>query len=165
MRRGATEPTSLLLIPSECTQCVARLGMLGSRERGTWRRAAIACCARCRFPSAPGALHAVGAAMAAQRLDEDSRDGGTFWATAPGRGDVHGRSISRRCSPHRACSLYQNNQWAISRCRYPGGPRTIYRAQGGASRDAEGIQVDSNDVLACYAVMAEAAAPGSGGDG
>lgn len=72
------------------------------------------------------------------------------------------RSISRRCSPHRACST--NNQWAISMpvSRQTAAPSIAHKAIG---YGMPGIRVDGNDVLACYAVMAEAAARARAGDG
>ena len=50
----------------------------------------------------------------------------------------------------------QNNQWAISVpvSRQQAGPSIAHRAIG---YGMPGIRVDGNDVLACYAVMAEAA--------
>ncbi len=50
----------------------------------------------------------------------------------------------------------QNNQWAISVPAQPStaGPSIAHRAIG---YGMPGIRVDGNDVLACYAVMAEAA--------
>jgi pyruvate dehydrogenase E1 component alpha subunit len=50
----------------------------------------------------------------------------------------------------------QNNQWAISLpvTRQLAGPSIAHRAIG---YGMPGIRVDGNDVLACYAVMAEAA--------
>jgi pyruvate dehydrogenase E1 component alpha subunit len=58
----------------------------------------------------------------------------------------------------------QNNQWAISVPvqRQHAGPTLAHRAIG---YGMPGIRVDGNDVLACYAVMAEAAARARGGGG
>ena len=58
----------------------------------------------------------------------------------------------------------QNNHWAISVPveSQQAGPSLAHRAIG---YGMPGIRVDGNDVLACYAVMAEAAARARGGGG
>ena len=58
----------------------------------------------------------------------------------------------------------QNNQWAISVPveRQVAGPSIAHRAAG---YGMPGIRVDGNDVLACFAVMSEAARRARAGDG
>jgi pyruvate dehydrogenase E1 component alpha subunit len=58
----------------------------------------------------------------------------------------------------------QNNQWAISVpvSRQLAGPSIAHRA---VAYGIPGIRVDGNDVLACYAVMSEAAARARSGGG
>ena len=109
-------------------------------------------------------LHAVGAAMAAQRLGEDSvtvafvGDGGTS------EGDMH-EALNFAAVTSAPCVFFvQNNQWAISvPVRHQqAGPSIAHRAIG---YGMPGVRVDGNDVLACYAVMSEAAQRARGGDG
>lgn len=109
-------------------------------------------------------LHAVGAAMAAQRLGEDSvtvafvGDGGTS------EGDMH-EALNFAAVTSAPCVFFvQNNQWAISvPVRHQqAGPSIAHRAIG---YGMPGIRVDGNDVLACYAAMSEAAQRARSGDG
>lgn len=113
-------------------------------------------CAPLSIPIGTHGLHAVGAAMAAQRLGEDSAtvayvgDGGTS------EGDMH-EALNMAAVAGAPCVFFiQNNQWAISvpvRSQQAG-PSIAHRAIG---YGMPGIRVDGNDVLACYAVMAQAA--------
>ncbi len=109
-------------------------------------------------------LHAVGAAMAAQRLGEDSvtvafvGDGGTS------EGDMH-EALNMAAVTAAPCVFFvQNNQWAISvPVRHQqAGPSIAHRAIG---YGMPGIRVDGNDVLACYAVVSEAARRARDGGG
>ena len=113
-------------------------------------------CAPIAIPIGTHGLHAVGAAMAAQRLGEDSvtvafvGDGGTS------EGDMH-EALNMAAVTRAPCVFFiQNNQWAISvPVRHQqAGPSIAHRAIG---YGMPGIRVDGNDVLACYAVMAQAA--------
>lgn len=113
-------------------------------------------CAPISIPIGTHGLHAVGAAMAAQRLGERSAtvayvgDGGTS------EGDMH-EALNMAAVTSAPCVFFiQNNQWAIS---VPvrdqqAGPSIAHRAIG---YGMPGIRVDGNDVLACYAVVAQAA--------
>jgi 2-oxoisovalerate dehydrogenase E1 component alpha subunit len=113
-------------------------------------------CAPLSIPIGTHGLHAVGAAMGAQRLGEDSvtvafvGDGGTS------EGDMH-EALNMAAVTAAPCVFFiQNNQWAISVPigRQQAGPSIAHRAIG---YGMPGIRVDGNDVLACYAVMAQAA--------
>jgi len=113
-------------------------------------------CAPISIPIGTHGLHAVGAAMAAQRLGEDSvtvafvGDGGTS------EGDMH-EALNIAAVTSAPCVFFiQNNQWAISVPvgHQQAGPSIAHRAIG---YGMPGIRVDGNDVLACYAVMEQAA--------
>lgn len=113
-------------------------------------------CAPISIPIGTHGLHAVGAAMAAQRLGEDSvtvafvGDGGTS------EGDMH-EALNMAAVTSAPCVFFiQNNQWAISVPvrQQQAGPSIAHRAIG---YGMPGIRVDGNDVLACYAVMEQAA--------
>jgi pyruvate dehydrogenase E1 component alpha subunit len=134
--------------------------------RGSWHGGLSftrKCCAPMSIPIATQALHAVGAAMAAQRLNEDSvtvaflGDGGTS------EGDAH-EAMNMAAVAGAPCVFYvQNNQWAIS---VP--PERQYAApivRRAVGYGMPGIAVDGNDVLACYAVMSEAAERARSGGG
>ena len=116
------------------------------------------------IPIGTHGLHAVGAAMAAQRLGEDSvtvaflGDGATQRGRRP-RGAEPRRRVRAPC-----VFFVQNNQWAISVpvSRQQAGPSIAHRAIG---YGMPGVRVDGNDVLACYAVMAEAAERARAGGG
>jgi pyruvate dehydrogenase E1 component alpha subunit len=135
--------------------------------RGTWNGGLEftgKCCAPMSVPVGTQALHAVGAAMAAQRLGEDSvavafvGDGGTS------EGDVH-EALNFAAVFNAPCVFYvQNNQWAISvpLARQTAAPSLAHKAIG---YGMPGIRVDGNDPLACYAVMAEAADRARAGGG
>ena len=109
-------------------------------------------------------LHAVGAAMAAQRLGEDSVTVAFLGDGATSEGDVH-EALNLAAVFRAPCIFYvQNNQWAISVpvSRQLAAPSIAHRAIG---YGMPGIRVDGNDVLACYAVMAEAADRARAGGG
>ncbi len=122
------------------------------------------CCAPISIPIATHALHAVGAAMAAQRLGEDSVTVAFLGDGATSEGDTH-EAMNLAAVEKAPCVFYvQNNQWAISVpvSRQHAAPTIAHRAQG---YGMPGIRVDGNDVLACYAVMAEAAERARAGQG
>jgi pyruvate dehydrogenase E1 component alpha subunit len=109
-------------------------------------------------------LHAVGAAMAAQRLGEDSVTVAFLGDGATSEGDVH-EALNFAGVFATPCVFYvQNNQWAISVpvTKQTAAPSIAHKAIG---YGMPGIRVDGNDVLACYAVMAEAAARARTGGG
>jgi len=135
--------------------------------RGAWHGGldfTSKCCAPIAIPIATNALHAVGAAMAAQRLGEDSLTVAFLGDGATSEGDSH-EAMNLAAVEKAPCVFYiQNNQWAISvpASRQYAGPTIAHRAIG---YGMAGIRVDGNDILACYAVMAEAAERARAGDG
>jgi 2-oxoisovalerate dehydrogenase E1 component alpha subunit len=140
-------------------------GQVGAAWRGTWHGGldfTKKCCAPISVPIGTQTLHAVGAAMAAQRLDSVTvaflGDGATS------EGDVH-EALNFAAVFKAPCVFYvQNNQWAISvplHCQ-TAAPSIAHKAIG---YGMPGIRVDGNDVLACYAVTAQAAARARSGGG
>lgn len=121
------------------------------------------CCAPISIPIATQALHAVGAAMAAQRLGEDSVTVSFLGDGATSEGDAH-EAMNLAAVAKAPCVFYvQNNQWAIS---VP--PEHQYAAplvRRAAGYGMPGVSVDGNDVLACYAVMSQAADHARAGGG
>ncbi|OBA78516.1 pyruvate dehydrogenase (acetyl-transferring) E1 component subunit alpha [Mycobacterium sp. 1164966.3] len=142
-------------------------GHVGSAWRGTWHGGlefTKKCCAPISVPVGTHALHAVGAAMAAQRLSEDSVTVAFIGDGATSEGDVH-EALNFAAVFRAPCVFYvQNNQWAISVpvSRQTAAPSIAHKAIG---YGMPGIRVDGNDVLACYAVMADAAARARAGQG
>jgi 2-oxoisovalerate dehydrogenase E1 component alpha subunit len=142
-------------------------GHIGAAWRGTWHGGlefTNKCCAPISIPVGTQALHAVGAAMAAQRLGEDSVTVAFLGDGATSEGDVH-EALNFAAVFAAPCVFYvQNNQWAISVPihRQTAAPSLAHKAIG---YGIPGIRVDGNDVLACYAVMAEAAARARAGSG
>ncbi len=135
--------------------------------RGTWNGGlefVANCCAPISVPVGTQALHAVGAAMAAQRLNEDSVAVAFIGDGATSEGDVH-EALNFAAVFNAPCVFYvQNNQWAISvpLSRQTVAPSLAHKAIG---YGMPGIRVDGNDPLACHAVMAEAAQRARSGDG
>src|SRR5690625_838751 len=127
--------------------------------RGTWNGGLefiAKCCAPISVPIGTQALHAVGAAMGAQRLGEDSVTVAFVGDGATSEGDVH-EALNFAAVFATPCVFYvQNNQWAISvpLHRQTAAPSLAHKAIG---YGMPGIRVDGNDPLACYAVTAEAA--------
>ncbi len=142
-------------------------GKIGAAWRGTWHGGAGFTARRCApiaIPVGTAALHAVGAAMAAQRLGEDSVTVVFLGDGATSEGDVH-EAMNLAAVFAAPCIFYvQNNQWAISVpvSRQCAAPSIAHRAVG---YGMPGVRVDGNDVLACYAVMAEAAGRARTGGG
>ncbi|QUR68337.1 pyruvate dehydrogenase (acetyl-transferring) E1 component subunit alpha [Mycobacterium spongiae] len=142
-------------------------GHVGAAWRGTWcggLEFTKKCCAPMSVPIGTQTLHAVGAAMAAQRLGEDSVTVAFLGDGATSEGDVH-EALNFAAVFATPCVFYvQNNQWAISMpvSRQTAAPSIAHKAIG---YGMPGIRVDGNDVLACYAVMAEAAARARAGAG
>lgn len=140
---------------------------MGAIWRGMWHGGlefTNKCVAPIAIPIGTHGLHAVGAAMAAQRLGEDSVTVAFLGDGATSEGDVH--EAMNLASVFKAPCVFfvQNNQWAISVpvSRQLAAPSIAHRAIG---YGMPGIRVDGNDVLACYAVMAEAAARAREGGG
>ncbi|GJJ19847.1 pyruvate dehydrogenase (acetyl-transferring) E1 component subunit alpha [Mycolicibacterium mageritense] len=132
---------------------------IGALWRGKWHgglQFTDHCVAPVAIPIGTHGLHAVGAAMAAQRLGEDSVTVAFMGDGATSEGDAH--EALNLASVFRAPCVFfvQNNQWAISVPveHQQAGPSIAHRAIG---YGMPGIRVDGNDVLACYTVMAEAA--------
>lgn len=142
-------------------------GHVGAAWRGTWHGGlefTKKCCAPISVPVGTQALHAVGAAMAAQRLGENSVTVAFLGDGATSEGDVH-EALNFAAVFATPCVFYvQNNQWAIS---VPVDKQTVAPslAHKAIGYGMPGIRVDGNDVLACYAVMAEAAARARAGEG
>ncbi|MCW2687100.1 MAG: pdhA [Mycobacterium sp.] len=140
---------------------------VGLAWRGTWHGGlefTKKCCAPMSIPIATHALHAVGAAMAAQRLREDSVTVAFIGDGATSEGDTH-EAMNFAAVFKAPCIFYiQNNQWAISMpvSRQLAAPSIAHKAIG---YGMPGVRVDGNDPLACYAVMAEAAQRARGGGG
>jgi 2-oxoisovalerate dehydrogenase E1 component alpha subunit len=132
---------------------------MGAVWRGKWHGGlgfTEKCCAPIAIPIGTHGLHAVGAAMAAQRLGEDSVTVAFLGDGATSEGDAH-EALNLAAVYQAPCVFFvQNNQWAISApvSRQMAAPSIAHRAIG---YGMPGIRVDGNDVLACFAVMAEAA--------
>ncbi|KUH96916.1 pyruvate dehydrogenase (acetyl-transferring) E1 component subunit alpha [Mycolicibacterium acapulense] len=122
------------------------------------------CVAPIAIPIGTHGLHAVGAAMAAQRLGEDSVTLAFIGDGATSTGDVH-EALNFAAVYRAPCVFFvQNNQWAISVpvSEQMAGPSIAHRAIG---YGMSGVRVDGNDVLACFAVTAEAALRARDGGG
>ncbi|PZR53427.1 pyruvate dehydrogenase (acetyl-transferring) E1 component subunit alpha [Xylanimonas oleitrophica] len=108
------------------------------------------------------ALHAAGYAMGVQRdglvgTGDAARDTAVvtyFGDGATAQGDVSEALVFAAVNNAPLVLFCQNNQWAISEptSRQARGP--LYRR--GEGFGVPGVRVDGNDVLACYAVMADA---------
>ncbi|MEV3906054.1 pyruvate dehydrogenase (acetyl-transferring) E1 component subunit alpha [Mycobacterium sp. NPDC050551] len=114
------------------------------------------CCAPIAIPIGTQGLHAVGAAMAAQRLGEDSVTVAFLGDGATSTGDAHEALNLAAVFGAPVVFFVQNNQWAISvpERRQHAAPSLAHRAEG---YGMPAVRVDGNDVLACFAVTAEAA--------
>ncbi|MGE0215419.1 pyruvate dehydrogenase (acetyl-transferring) E1 component subunit alpha [Mycolicibacterium sp.] len=140
---------------------------MGALWRGRWHGGlgfTEKCCAPVSIPIGTHGLHAVGAAMAAQRLGEDSVTVAFMGDGATSEGDAH-EALNLAAVYQAPCVFFvQNNQWAISvpLQKQMAAPTLTHRAAG---YGMPGIRVDGNDVLACYAVMEQAAARARGGGG
>lgn len=122
------------------------------------------CVAPISIPIGTQGLHAVGAAMAAQRLGEDSVTLAFLGDGATSTGDAH-EALNFAAVYQAPCVFFvQNNQWAISVpvSHQTAAPSIAHRAIG---YGMPGIRVDGNDVLACFAVVAEAAERARQGEG
>ncbi|VBA60161.1 pyruvate dehydrogenase (acetyl-transferring) E1 component subunit alpha [Mycobacterium attenuatum] len=142
-------------------------GDVGAAWRGTWHGGlefTTKCCAPMSVPVGTQTLHAVGAAMAAQRLGEDSVTVAFLGDGATSEGDVH-EALNLAGVFRVPCLFYvQNNQWAIS-TPVRNQTAAVSLAHKAIAYGMPGIRVDGNDVLACYAVMTEAAARARAGNG
>jgi 2-oxoisovalerate dehydrogenase E1 component subunit alpha len=142
-------------------------GKIGAVWRGTWHGGLEFTrkhCAPIAIPIGTHGLHAVGAAMAAQRLGEDSVTVAYLGDGATSEGDAH-EALNLASVFAAPCIFFvQNNHWAISVpvSRQQAGPSIAHRAIG---YGMPGIRVDGNDPLACYVVTAEAAQRARAGGG
>ncbi|MCV7281180.1 pyruvate dehydrogenase (acetyl-transferring) E1 component subunit alpha [Mycolicibacterium flavescens] len=140
---------------------------IGAVWRGKWHGGlgfTEKCVAPIAIPIGTQGLHAVGAAMAAQRLGEDSVTLVFLGDGATSEGDVH-EALNFAAVYRAPCVFFvQNNQWAISVpvTKQHAGPSIAHRAAG---YGMPGVRVDGNDVLACFAVTAEAAQRARDGGG
>jgi len=132
---------------------------MGAVWRGKWHGGlgfTERCCAPISIQIGTHGLHAVGAAMGAQRLGEDSVTVAFLGDGATSEGDAH-EALNFAAVFKAPCVFFvQNNQWAISVpvSHQMAAPSIAHRAIG---YGMPGIRVDGNDVLACYAVTAQAA--------
>lgn len=140
---------------------------MGAVWRGKWHGGlgfTERCCAPISIPIGTHGLHAVGAAMGAQRLGEDSVTLAFLGDGATSEGDAH-EALNFAAVFNAPCVfLVQNNGWAISVpvSHQMAAPSIAHRAIG---YGMPGIRVDGNDVLACFAVVAEAAQRARDGGG
>jgi pyruvate dehydrogenase E1 component alpha subunit len=140
---------------------------MGAVWRGKWHGGlgfTERCCAPISIPIGTHGLHAVGAAMGAQRLGEDSVTLAYLGDGATSEGDAH-EALNFAAVFNAPCVFFvQNNGWAISVpvSHQMAAPSIAHRAIG---YGMPGIRVDGNDVLACYAVVAEAAQRARDGGG
>src|ERR1700759_816012 len=140
---------------------------IGAVWRGRWHGGlefTKKCCAPISIQIGTHGLHAVGAAMAAERLGEDSVTVAFFGDGATSEGDVHEAMNMASVFGVPCVFFVQNNQLAISTptSRQMAGPSIAHRAIG---YGMPGIRGEGNDVLACYGVMAEAAERARRGQG
>lgn len=140
---------------------------IGAVWRGKWHGGlgfTEKCVAPISIPIGTQGLHAVGAAMAAQRLGEDSVTLTFMGDGATSEGDAHEALNFAAVFSAPCIFVVQNNHWAISVPvhRQQAGPSIAHRAIG---YGMPGVRVDGNDVLACYAVTAEAAKRARSGGG
>ena len=142
-------------------------GKIAAVWRGTWHGGVEFTrrhCAPIAIPIGTHGLHAVGAAMAAQRLGDDSVTVAYLGDGATSEGDAH-EALNVAAVFAAPCIFFvQNNHWAISVPveRQQAGPSIAHRAIG---YGMPGIRVDGNDPLACYLVTAEAAERARAGAG
>jgi pyruvate dehydrogenase E1 component alpha subunit len=140
---------------------------IGAVWRGAWHGGlgfTDKCVAPIAIPIGTQGLHAVGAAMAAQRLGEDSVTLVYLGDGATSEGDAH-EALNFAAVYGAPCVFFvTNNQWAISVpvSRQLAAPSIAHRAIG---YGMPGVRVDGNDVLASFAVTAEAAQRARDGGG
>jgi 2-oxoisovalerate dehydrogenase E1 component alpha subunit len=132
---------------------------MGAVWRGKWHGGlgfTEKCVAPIAIPIGTHGLHAVGAAMAAERLGEDSVTLAYLGDGATSEGDAHEALNFAAVFKAPCVFLVTNNQWAISVpvSHQMAAPSIAHRAIG---YGMPGIRVDGNYVLAVYAVTAEAA--------
>lgn len=132
---------------------------MGAVWRGSWHGGLSftdKCCAPISIQIGTHGLHAVGAAMAAQRLGENSVTVAFMGDGATSEGDAHEALNLAAVFAAPTVFFIQNNQFAIS-TPVSHQHAALSLAHRAAGYGMPAVQVDGNDVLACYAVMAEAA--------
>ncbi|MCT7660519.1 pyruvate dehydrogenase (acetyl-transferring) E1 component subunit alpha [Mycobacterium deserti] len=140
---------------------------IGAVWRGKWHGGlgfTDKCVAPIAIPIGTHGLHAVGAAMAAQRLGEDSVTLAFLGDGATSEGDAH-EALNFAAVFKAPCVFFvTNNQWAISVpvSHQMAAPSIAHRA---VAYGMPGVRVDGNDVLACFAVTSEAAKRARDGGG
>jgi len=109
-------------------------------------------------------LHAVGAAYALRYRKSDAVVLTTLGDGATSQGDFHEAMNFASVLKVPVVLFCQNNQWAIS---HPRSKQTNSKtiAQKAVAYDMPGIQVDGNDVLACYVATRDALARARAGEG
>ncbi|MGW0160659.1 pyruvate dehydrogenase (acetyl-transferring) E1 component subunit alpha [Mycobacterium sp. NPDC003323] len=140
---------------------------MGAVWRGSWHGGLSftdKCCAPISIQIGTHGLHAVGAAMAAQRLGEDSVTVAFMGDGATSEGDAHEALNLAAVFAVPTIFFIQNNQFAIST------PVSHQHAATSLADRAAGygmpaVRVDGNDVLACFAATAEAAQRARDGGG
>lgn len=130
-------------------------GMLGFKARR---------CLPFAVPVGTQVPHAVGMAMACMLRGHCSVVACYFGDGATSTGDFHAGLTMAGVFKAPVVFICQNNQWAISvpRTRQCAAPTLAQKAVG---YGIEGIQVDGNDVLACFAATREAVERARGGGG
>ncbi len=130
-------------------------GMLGFKEKH---------CLPFAVPVGTQVPHAVGMAMASKLRGESWVTACYFGDGATSTGDFHEGMTMAGVFGAPVVFLCQNNQWAISvpRARQCSAATLAQKALG---YGLEGIQVDGNDVLACYAATREAVERARAGGG
>jgi 2-oxoisovalerate dehydrogenase E1 component alpha subunit len=140
---------------------------VGLMWRGTWHSAPGLIernIAPMSIPIGTQAPHAVGAAMAARWLGEDSVTVAFIGDGATSEGDVH-EALNLAAVQRAPCIFFlQNNGWAIS-VPVSEQTRAPTLAHKGIGYGMPAVRVDGNDVVACHAVVSEAAARARAGDG
>jgi pyruvate dehydrogenase E1 component alpha subunit len=129
---------------------------MGAVWRGKWHGGlgfTEKCVAPIAIPIGTHGLHAVGAAMGAQRLGEDSVTLAYLGDGATSEGDAHEAAQLRGGVQGTVCVLHPEQPVGHLRPGQPPDGGAVDRAPRGRLWDA-GIRVDGNDVLACYAVIA-----------
>jgi 2-oxoisovalerate dehydrogenase E1 component alpha subunit len=126
---------------------------MGAVWRGKWHGGigfTERCCAPIAIPIGTHGLHAVGAAMGAQRLGEDSVTLAFLGDGATSEGDAH-EALNFAAVFKAPCVFFiQNNQWAIS---VPVSRQSRSPLAGrGHGFGMPGVRIDGNDVLVSYAV-------------
>jgi pyruvate dehydrogenase E1 component alpha subunit len=142
-------------------------GGIGLMWRGTWHGGlgfVERAVAPMSIPIGTQALHAVGAAMASQRLGDGGITVAFFGDGATSEGDVH-EAFNLAAVEAAPCIFYvQNNGWAIS-VPLEDQFRAPSIAHKGIGYGMPAVRVDGNDVVACHLVTAQAAERARNGGG